>query len=246
MSSQVIQSGIKYHNKVQLEYFGQRIKKTMIPVESPYVMRHIHEFIKFSGVTYDDDILEVGCGMGKFTFPLLKQGLHVAGLDLSPFLLQKLLEHNNNRFNIPLIASDVFDAPEEFDEKFDYVVGFFTLHHFHNLPLCFQRMSRLVKPGGKLVFVEPNAWNILYYFQIFFTPGMSWEGDKGVADMRWSKFDEARKAAGLENLEIRTYGFYPPQITNTAFGQKTEGMLEKFPLWKKALPFQLLKMEKPL
>lgn len=246
MSSQIVESPIQYHNQIQLEYFARKIKKTMIPVESPYVMRHIREFIAFSGVTPQDDILEVGCGMGKFTFPMLKHGLHVAGLDLSPFLLQKLLEHNNNRYKIPLIATDVFDAPEEFNGKFDYVVGFFTLHHFHNLPLCFQRMSRLVKPGGKLIFVEPNAWNILYYLQIFFTPGMSWAGDKGVADMRRSKFEEARVAAGLENLEIKTYGFYPPQVINTRFGQLTEPLLEKFPLWKGALPFQLFKMEKPL
>ena len=105
----------------------------MVPVDSYYVNRHADKMIELSGIKQTDKILEVGCGMGKFTFPLLKRGFKITGLDLSPFLLQKLLEHNNNLFNIDLICSDILEIPSEYDEQFDYVIGFFTLHHFLQL-----------------------------------------------------------------------------------------------------------------
>jgi ubiquinone/menaquinone biosynthesis C-methylase UbiE len=167
MINQVIPSPIQYHNRNQLDYFGQKIKKTMIPVDSYYVNNHVEHLIKFSGISTKDKILEVSFGMGKFTFPLLKRRFKITGLDLSPFLLEQLLRYNDNMFDIPLLACDVLDAPHELDNSFDHVIGFFTLHHFHNLRICFQALARLVKSGGTVCFVEPNAFNPLYYVQIF-------------------------------------------------------------------------------
>lgn len=244
MKQAVVRSSIQYHNQQQLEYFDQKIKKTMLPADSNYVRRHIKEFISFSGISTQDDILEVGCGMGKFTFPLLKQGYKITGLDLSPFLLSKLLEYNDNRFEIPLINSDILEIPEEYTGRFDKVIVFFTLHHFHHLETYFQAMARVLKPGGEVIFLEPNAFNILYYFQIFFTPGMSWKGDKGVFDMKPAKFRKAAEYANLSMGASYTYGFFPPFMVNTSWGPGVERFLEKPRVFKKYLPFQLVKLTK--
>jgi len=244
MSNQLVKSAIQTHNNIQLDYFAEKIKRTMLPVNSYYVNRHIDEFIKFAGLNPNNQILEVGCGMGKFTFPLLRKGLKITGLDLSPFLLQKLLEYNNNTFPINLIASDILEIPEEYDEKFDAVIGFFTLHHFHHQETYFQAMSRVLKPGGSIIFIEPNAFNPLYYFQIFFTPGMSWKGDKGVADMRHSVFKRAANYAQLKKLSIKKYGFFPPFVVNTYIGRRIEALLEKINFLKGLSAFQIIKLEK--
>lgn len=239
-------SKIKYHNNVQLDYFGKDIKSTMIPVRSPYVLRHIGFLLDNTQINSNEKGLDVGCGMGKFTLPLLERGMKVSGLDLSPFLLTKFLEYNDNRFDVNLIASDILEAPEELNEKFDYIVGFFALHHFHNLHVCFQAMSRLVKPGGKIYFIEPNAWNILYYFQIFFTPGMSWSGDKGVAKMRRSVFQKAGDFAGLSEMKILKYGMFPPFLYNKKWGQRLEKIICSIPFFKPFQAFQLVSFTKPI
>jgi len=161
--SQIVKSSIDFHNQQQLDYFADNIKKTMVPTESNYVMNHIEHFLDFAKLDRSHDILEVGCGMGKFTFPLLKKGFQITGLDLSPFLLQKLLEHNDNRYNVPLISSDILEISDKYDGRFDRVIGFFALHHFHHLETYFQAMARVLKPGGEIIFVEPNALNPLYY-----------------------------------------------------------------------------------
>ncbi len=245
MKYQVVKSGIHHHNSVQLDYYAGKEKKTMIPVDSYYVNNHINKFIEYSGITRSDDILEVGCGMGKFTFPLLKKGYRITGLDLSPVLLQKLLAHNDNRFKLDLIASDILDAPEELNSRFDYVIGFFTLHHFMNLDTYIKAMSRLLKPGGVIVFLEPNAYNPLYYFQIVFSPTMSWAGDKGVAKMIRSNFVKASKYAELNNVSIKKYGFFPPFVVNNKIGRFIESFLEKMKIFGDVSAFQIVKMHKP-
>lgn len=244
MSTQVVRSAIQHHNQQQLEYFADKVKKTMIPVESNYVLRHVEEMIGYGQLKRDEHILEVGCGMGKFTLPLLKKGFKITGLDLNAFLLQKLLEYNNNRFPVPLIASDILEIPAEFNERFDRVIGFFTLHHFHHLETYFQAMARVLKPGGEILFIEPNAWNPLYYIQIAFTPTMNWKGDKGVAQMTRKNFVKAAQYADLEVTGLHKYGFFPPFMTNTAWGPKAERVLESFPPFKPVLPFQLVRLQK--
>ena len=81
MEHQLVKSAIKHHNSIQLDYYAGQVKKTMLPVDSHYVNRHIEEFIQYSGVNKSDNILEVGCGMGKFTLPLIKRGFNLTGLD---------------------------------------------------------------------------------------------------------------------------------------------------------------------
>lgn len=240
----IVVSNIKFHNNQQLDYFGHKIKKTMIPVSSPYVRRHVKEVIDFAGIKKSDRIIDVACGMGKYTLNFLAQGYKVEGLDLSPFLLQQLLVYNDNKFPVKLHAADILDAPEELNDQFDVVMGFMALHHFHSLHACFQAMYRICKPGGKLVFLEPNAYNPLYYLQIALTPGMSWEGDKGVADMTKNKLFSAADYAGWANLKIKRFGFYPPFLSNTAIGQKSEPVLEKIPGLNSFLPFQIITAEK--
>lgn len=246
MKNQIVKSAINHHNSVQLDYYAGTDKKTMRPVNSHYVNRHIQEFVNHSGISKSDDILEVGCGMGKFTLPLLKRGYKITGLDLSPFLLQKLLEHNDNRHNIELVVSDILDIPEEFNGRFDKVIGFFTLHHFLNLETYLQAMCRVLKPGGSVVFLEPNAYNPLYYLQIVFSPTMTWAGDKGVAMMRKKKFLSAAKYAGLADVSIYKYGFFPPFVVNRKAGRVSEKALEKLRIFKGASAFQIVTMTKPL
>jgi ubiquinone/menaquinone biosynthesis C-methylase UbiE len=246
MKKGIVKSSIKDHNNSQLEYYGNKIKDTMIPVDTVYVNRHIDEFLSFFEIGRDQKVLEVGCGMGKFTFPLLKRGLKITGLDLSQFLLQKLLEYNDNRFDVQLICSDILEIPDNYNNKFDQVIGFFALHHFHNLPTCYQAMERVLKPGGSIVFIEPNAYNPLYYLQIIFSPNMSWAGDKGVINMKEKNFVKACEFAKLEKLETYKYGFFPPFLVNNKFGNKTEKLIEKLGLFKSFSAFQIIKMTKPL
>lgn len=232
------------HNLRQRKYFERSVKRTMVPRDSPYLRRHVDETLQFGGISPGERVLEVGCGMGRCTFLLAGRGVRVEGLDLSPVLLDRLRAYDNGKFDIPLHCADVLHHPPELDGQFDAVVGFFTLQHLHDLPRCFEAMTRLLKRGGCLVFLEPNPYNPLYYVQILLTPGMTWQGEKGMIQMRPALIFRGMEGAGLSRLAIRRFGFFPPFLANQRWGPGLEGALERVPVWRPFLPFQLFRGEK--
>ena len=233
------------HNRAQVRYFERAGEESMKPVASPYVLRQVDELVRFAGLREGDRVLDVGCGMGRYTLPLADRGLHVEGLDLSAALLDKFAGFVRGKYDIPLHCMDVLEAPATLGRRFDGVVGFFTLHHVHDLPSSFGAMARLVKPGGTVAFLEPNPLNILYYIQLLVAPGMSWAGDKGILKMRPRIVFDAMESAGLRSPSMERFGFFPPFLANTGVGTRAERMLERLPLVRPFRAFQLFRGDGP-
>jgi SAM-dependent methyltransferase len=239
MSELPVPAAYARHNAYQREYFEARSKVTMRPRPTRYVNRQVDELVAFAGLAPGAHIVDVGCGEGRYTLPLADRGFAVEGLDLAPVLLERLEAVNGGRHRIPLHAADVMDPPAALHERFDAAVGFFALHHFHDLERCFAGIARLVRPGGTVTFLEPNPVNPLYYLQIAATPGMTWEGDGGLVRMRPAVLDAAARPAGLEAMAVRRFGFAPPAIANRPRGAAIERRLESVGVWERALPFTL-------
>jgi 2-polyprenyl-3-methyl-5-hydroxy-6-metoxy-1,4-benzoquinol methylase len=237
-------SFIQKHNEQQRKYFEATIKQTMLPKDTLYLRRHIDELLKFVNITPYDIVLEVGCGMGRYTLQIAERGIRIEGMDLTKFLLDKLEDFNNGRYDIPLHCADIIEHPAELNNRYDVVIGFFTLHHLHDMTACFKAMARMLKPGGTIVFLEPNAFSPLYYIQILITPGMTWKGDGGIINMRKKVIFDSMRKAGLRDIKISRFGFFPPFITNRSWGSKLERTLERIPIWQPFLPFQLVKGQK--
>jgi SAM-dependent methyltransferase len=233
------------HNRAQVAYFERAGKHAMQPSFAPYVQRQVDRLIRFAALRPGDRVLDVGCGMGRYTFPLADRGLVVEGLDLSDALLERFRAFDNGRYGIPLHRGDILDPPGELRGDFDALVGFFTLHHLHDLVGCLQSMRALTRPGGRIVCLEPNPINAMYYVQMLVVPGMSWKGDKGILNMRRSSVFEAMEKAGLENLALERFGFFPPFVTNRPWGTRLEALFERVKFWDRFLPFQLFRGDVP-
>jgi len=232
---------IEAHNRLQQAYFGRRIKPTMRLERTPYVLRQIEEVIRFGDLRPGETILDVGCGMGRHAFLLAERGFRVEGLELSPFLIERMREFDGGRYNIPIHLTDIHHCPPELNGRYDALVGFFVLHHLADLPQAFRSMALLLRPGGRVVFLEPNPLNPLYYIQILITPGMSWPAERGILNMRPRLISQAMEQAGLRLTAMVRYGFFPPFLSNHRWGGLSERILEKVPLWHPFLPFQLFR-----
>lgn len=229
---------IEAHNRYQRFYYETTNKRTMQPTGSPYVQRQLDRFVAAADLRPDQAILEVGCGQGRYTIPLLDRGYQVTGLDLSPVLLQRLRDAASDR-PVELVAGDVAEAGRQFDRRFDRVIGFFALHHMHDFDLVFRGISRVLKPGGVLALLEPVAWNPLYYLQIAVTPRMTWRGDGGVAKMRPGLVHPALRRQGFDDCRTESFGFFPPFLTNTRVGRSVEDFLQKRGWTRPAHAFQI-------
>lgn len=231
---------LEQHNQQQIDYFANNYKQTMQPAEGTYYTnRQVDELLSFANIGKDELILDVGCGIGRYTLPIARRGYTIEGLDLTQALLDQLQQHAGDSLHVPTYCADVMFPPDELIGRYDVLVGFFTLHHLHDIPGCYKAMTRLLKPGGRIVFLEPNAFNPLYYLQIAITPRMTWQGDGGIVYMRQGYLFRAMRDAGLTDLQVQRFGFFPPAISNQPAGAKIERVLEAFPLWRPLLPFQM-------
>lgn len=227
------------HNAQQRSYFEAGGQVTLQPTGSPYLRRHADQMVRFAGIKPGDRVLEVGCGLGRYTFILAEMGVKMEGLDLSPKLVEELDAINAGRYDIPTHGHDLMDCPPEMYGRYDAVIGFFVLHHVHDLDSCMQMAAKLIRPGGQVAFLEPNPRNPLYYIQITLTRGMSWAKERGLLKMRGDILTPCMDQAGLSEVRYRRFGFLPPFATNLKYGTRAEAFLEAVPVWQKALPFLL-------
>jgi len=232
-------SEISQQTRFQRTYFEGPPKPTMVPRPTPYLERHLDRMIEVAGLDQGMRILEVGCGMGRYTLPLRARGFKVEGQDLSPVLLERLREYAGNPEDLVLHAGDILDPLPEWQAAFDAVIGFFMLHHLHDVQGCLRGMGGMLKPGGRLAFLEPNPCNPLYHLQILGTPGMSYAGECSLFQMRRSVVLEAMAQGGLGQTRLHRFGFLPPILMNRPGGSQVETLLERFPLWGPLLPFQI-------
>ncbi len=231
-------------NSAQRQYFESSEKRTLVPGDTPYIRRHVEELVRFGGLVPGERVLEVGCGMGRHIFCLAEQGIRLEGLELSPILTERLHAFNGGRFDIPVHCCDVINFPAELEGAYDAVIGFFALHHLHDLTECYLAMKRLVRPGGRIVFLEPNPCNPLYYLQILFTPGMTWQGDRGIVKMRRRVIFDAMTAAGLCNPGMFRFGLFPPFLANRKWGRRVEAVLERISFLDRIKAFQIFRGDK--
>src|SRR5215203_2856067 len=98
---------IAEHNRGQIAYFEHAGKEAMQPTSTPYVERQVDTLVRFAGLAAGDHLLDVGCGMGRYTLPLAERGFFVEGIDLSRTLLDRLTAFDAGRYEIPVHCMDI-------------------------------------------------------------------------------------------------------------------------------------------
>lgn len=231
------------HNALQRQYYETRSRQQnwrMLPDTSPYIANHVERFVDFANLNNKDDILDIGCGMGKFTLPLAAQGFRMSGLDLSPVLLSELSSRTPQDIRIPTHQADILSPPDELKGRFDKVTGFFMLHHLIDLEASFKQMHALLKDNGQLAFLDVNPFCPLYYLQISLAPSMSWSAEKGLLNLTPKKVTKGLEEAGFADIEIKRYGILPPPLRNRFFGPAIDNLFDKARIFTPVSAFQLI------
>lgn len=102
--------------------------------------------------TAETRILDMGCGHGDFLKPVYDKTPHTYGVDPDKDALDKNTLIKNK------VVGIVENLPFE-SNFFDLVVSEFVLEHLNNPDKAFREIYRVLKPGGRVVFLTPNVWN---------------------------------------------------------------------------------------
>lgn len=233
------------HVTYQRQYYSRpEGKPRMRPGSSRYTLRHLEAVLTTLDLEPGMRVLDIGCGMGRFSLALAERGYEVTGVDLSSDLLDILAEHDPDSA-VKTVCCDAAELDRHLEGPFDAAVGFFFLHHLADLEPALQAATRVLRPGARMAFCEPNAFNPLFYLQIVVTPGMTWRGDRGVARMRPGVFERAFARSGLGKPRLQRYGVFPPLIANTVAGARIEAIIERIPPFRPILAFQVVSGVRP-
>lgn len=179
-----------------------------------------------SHITPNMQVLELGCGTGYFSREITGTGAQITAIDISPDLLniarsevqsEHIIFKEENAYNLTFSSA-----------SFHTVVGSSVLHHL-DIEKAIAEIFRVLKPGGSMVFTEPNMMNP----QIALQKNIPWlkrklgDSPDETAFFRWPLLKQMSRA-GFSNIQIIPFDFLHPAIpprmiqSVSAFGNAIE------------------------
>ncbi len=108
----------------------------------------------------NESLLDVGCGTGAFTIGATRRGYRATGVSWDERNQAVASERARlcGAANASFVVGDVrrLNAIAELDREYDVVICLECVEHVLNDLKLFQDMSRLLRPGGRMLLTTPN------------------------------------------------------------------------------------------
>lgn len=99
----------------------------------------------------DKQVLDIGCGEGRWGRLMVKHGAIVTGIDSSQKMIEIAKERSKKFGNkIELLRTDISNLINN-DKKFDFAFSCYTFNNISNLNDIFQILNKLLKNDGELL-----------------------------------------------------------------------------------------------
>ena len=122
-------------------------------------------YVEQNGGFKNKNILEVGCGPGRFLFECKKMGAHVTGLDISPGAVQ-LAKLKYGLDLLPLTLNQALNSKSIQKKTFDIIFAFEIIEHVQNPVEFLKDIYDVLTIGGKFFISTPN-------FELYYLMGSS-------------------------------------------------------------------------
>jgi len=193
----------------------------------------------------DARILDIGCGAAYYTAPFASRTRAiVVGIDLAPPLLAQARQAIPE--NVRLTAANVEALPFA-RGAFDAVIGHAVLHHLR-LDRALPELMRVLRPGGRLCFAEPNMLNP----QVFLERNVPFIGrwlENSPGETAFTRWGLRRTLArlGLVDIAIRPFDFLYPLTPErlVPMVERLGRMLERTPLVSEIAGSLLISARRP-
>ena len=184
-------------------------------------MEEIHAFVDRAQPIDSAHIIELGAGDGRFSLPLLKLGFQITAMDSVERALETLKKAANILgidSKLKTIKSDLTNTEDNMIYTFDVgllVSTFYMLAPKQNERIAIlNNLIKYIKPGGKVVILDPNPLCPLFYPYYLLHPRVRWAIEKNfLYSNRWN-MKRIYKRMGLKDVTVYPYGFFPGFVIN--------------------------------
>jgi ubiquinone/menaquinone biosynthesis C-methylase UbiE len=115
--------------------------------------REAMEFVRASGydATGQDQMLEIGCGIGRMTHGFAELFGHVHAVDVSGVMIENAKVHNEHLANVSFYETNGCDLSPISDDRIDFCFSFIVFQHIPDKSIVANYLleaRRVLKPGG--------------------------------------------------------------------------------------------------
>ena len=152
--------------------------------------------------SFNAEILDYGCGIGQSLRKVINYNpKKITGIDISKVSIEKARSSiKETNLKVELFV-DNCEATRFEGNSFDIVYGTGILHHL-NLQICLMEINRILKPKGKLIFIEPLGTNPLINFYRKLTPKSRSKDEHPLQDQDFKLIQ-----SNFNISQIKYYGF---------------------------------------
>jgi ubiquinone/menaquinone biosynthesis C-methylase UbiE len=230
------------------EFYNQKNQTTYHLVRR-WIWRAIGEFRRNEEAhdLYDanaKDVLDYGCGPGYLAKHLIEEGAKsVTGIDVSDAEIERARERVQEEGVADKCRFLVEDAHHMSfpDDSFDVIVGDSILHHLE-LRQALLEIRRVLRPGGRAVFLEPLWHNPLLRLGRALTPSARTPDEHPLTVADWELCAEIFPEFEHEERELFTIPLMPLNLVLPKALQKRlarrvwafdDAMMKRFPSLRK-------------
>ena len=154
--------------KLEASFWNEAARRSDLERDTHNLYKAVKEdiwfvkLIELLGDVQRNRILDCGCGVGNLSVYLAMQDARVEGFDISSEMVKMAranAEKNGTNEKCNFLCCGFEDLPY-LDISFDLAVGSYILHHV-DIGRTVRELSRVLKPGGRAIFIETWGKNPL-------------------------------------------------------------------------------------
>lgn len=149
------------------------------------------------------DVLEYGCAKGRVSCQLAPAAKSITGIDISGVAIEQAEARacaaglQNTRFAV--MNAEAMDFA---DQSFDFIFGSGIIHHL-DIGRAYDELYRVLRPGGRVLFIEPLGHNPVLGLYRRLTPAV-----RSVDEHPLKKADFQAFAARFDDVRTRHFGLF--------------------------------------